>query len=102
MKKIVTLAILCLFNSTSFASEFSDSVSTFATKLKNTSTNLSRELESTNGSESSTDFYSNEIVVKLQPELGASVPGVSSLKFAFNVEYVLTRPLPQNLEVDKP
>jgi hypothetical protein len=102
MKTFITLSFLALFSSAVFASEFQNSAAAFANKISGTSNQINEELSFVETQNTASKFYCNEIVVKLQPELGVSIAGVPGLKFAFNAEFTVTRPLPQNLELDKP
>ena len=102
MKIFIKLLILSLLSSAVSASEFQNSAANFTNKISEMSTQISEELSSVDTANTSSKFYCNEIVVKTQPELGATVAGISGLKFAFSAEFTISRPLPSNLELDKP
>lgn len=101
--KIFIISALLAFNiSIANASDFQDSATLFVHKASIMSTQISEELSLVDRANRSAKFFCNEVVVKLQPELGVSVAGIAGLKFAFSVEYTVSRALPPNLELDKP
>ncbi len=102
MKTFIKLLFLGLLSSTVSASEFQNSAAIFTNKISEMSTQISEELSLVDSANTSSKFYCNEIVVKPQPELGVTVAGISGLKFAFSAEFTISRPLPSNLELDKP
>lgn len=102
MKKFFVLSILGFYTSITTASEFQDSAVLFVQNASTMSSQMSQELSLVDRANSSAKYFCNEVVVKLQPELGVGVIGVVGLKFAFSVEYTVSRSLPPNLELDKP
>jgi len=102
LKMIIVLAFLCVVSSSFASDDFQNFAENFANDMTKMSNNVNDELSAVERASSTTKFYANEIMFRVQPELGVAIAGISGLKFALTAEFTFTRKLPSNLVLDKP